>query len=163
MKNLICIFIILMSPLATSCKEDDVNEDMGNPDPSNSSELAEVISVSVSGEEGQYTFSVGIKSPDTGCDQYADWWEVITRDGELVYRRILAHSHVAEQPFVRSGGNVSISNDQEVFVRAHMNTSGYGVSVYSGSVSGGFTAVSIDENFAGQLEMEQPLPAGCAF
>jgi hypothetical protein len=44
--------------------------------------VADVISVDVSGNEGAYQFSVGIRSPDTGCDQYADWWEVITGDGE---------------------------------------------------------------------------------
>jgi hypothetical protein len=48
---------------------------------------ADVTAVRVSGAPGAYTFSVTLSSPDTGCDQYADWWEVITPDGELVYRR----------------------------------------------------------------------------
>ncbi|MGA9190363.1 MAG: hypothetical protein WBZ24_01400, partial [Anaerolineales bacterium] len=67
---------------------------------------ARVISVDVSGEEGAFTFAVEIASPDTGCDRYADWWEVVTPNGDLLYRRILLHSHVDEQPFARSGGPV---------------------------------------------------------
>jgi hypothetical protein len=34
---------------------------------------ADVISVEASGQPGAVRFSVGIRSPDTGCDQYADW------------------------------------------------------------------------------------------
>ena len=57
-----------------------------------------------------------VASPDTGCDQYANWWEVITEDGALIYRRILGHSHVNEQPFIRSGVGVVIDENQVVIV-----------------------------------------------
>jgi len=70
--------------------------------------LADVLSVEVTGSPNAYQFSVKIASPDTGCEQYADWWEVLSEDGQLLYRRILLHSHVNEQPFVRSGGPVNI-------------------------------------------------------
>jgi hypothetical protein len=125
--------------------------------------LADVISVKVSGEEGAYRFSVGISSPDTGCDQYADWWEVISQEGELIYRRILLHSHVEEQPFVRSGGPVSIAADSVVFVRAHMNTGGYGGAAFQGSVQSGFSETDPDPDFAAELAEEPPLPEDCAF
>ena len=59
-----------------------------------SDESASVTAVSVTGASGSYKFGVTIESPDAGCDQYADWWEVIRSDGSLVYRRILALSHV---------------------------------------------------------------------
>ncbi len=156
---------ILLLPFllyTSSCKEDDSTT--GNELPSgNNGILAEIVSVSVAGEENGYTFSVGIKSPDTGCNQYADWWEVISEEGSLLYRRILAHSHVNEQPFVRSGGPVNITKDQTVYIRAHMNTSGYGETIFRGNVTGGFTKNTLEKTFASQLETEEPLPSGCAF
>ncbi len=124
---------------------------------------AEVIDVVVSGEENAYIFSVTIKSPDTGCDQYADWWEVLSMNGELKFRRILAHSHVDEQPFARSGGPIEILGETEVYVRAHMNNTGYSNKVYKGSVANGFSAADLDVEFAQNLENTAPLPNGCAF
>ncbi|MEN0050140.1 MAG: hypothetical protein AAF806_23955 [Bacteroidota bacterium] len=125
--------------------------------------LAKVLSVAVSGEESAYRFNVEVESPDLGCDQYADWWEVITEEGALVYRRILAHSHVNEQPFKRSGSPVAISVDQVVFIRAHMNNSGYGKDIVKGSVAGGFERSLLVTDFAKELEVEEPLPKNCAF
>ncbi|MFS4469560.1 hypothetical protein [Maribacter sp. 2210JD10-5] len=124
---------------------------------------AQVTEVKVSGMENEYTFSVTISSPDTGCSQYADWWEVLDMDGNLIYRRILAHSHVEEQPFSRSGGAVRITTETEVYVRAHMNNSGYGTVVQKGSVSNGFETSDLDAEFAKELETAAPQPNGCAF
>ena len=124
---------------------------------------AEITSVTVSGAEGTYTFNVGIKSPDTGGEQYANWWEVITEDGRLVYRRILKHSHVSEQPFVRSGGGINIKANQVVIVRAHMNNSGYGTRVFKGSVIKGFVQDTVAEDFAKETANQDPFPVGCAF
>ena len=120
--------------------------------------VADVVSVSVSTSR---VFSVGIKSPDTGCDQYANWWEVITPQGVLLYRRILAHSHITEQPFVRSGGPVAIDETTEVYVRAHMHPTGYGGVAYKGSVGTGFTAFELDAEFASALATTEPLPVSC--
>jgi len=125
--------------------------------------VADVISVDVSGEEGSYTFSVGIRSTDEGCQQYADWWEVISEEGDLLYRRILLHSHVGEQPFVRSGGPVKIAADSVVWVRAHMNPGGYGGVVWKGSFAGGFSPAELDPGFAARLAETPPLPGDCAF
>ncbi len=126
-------------------------------------ESARVTAVTVSGEANNYSFAVEIASPDTGCDQYADWWEVFDEDGTLIYRRILAHSHVTEQPFTRSGGSVNIGPDDVVYVRAHMNNLGYGTEVYKGSVSGGFTTDTLSPDHAANLATQEPLPNGCAF
>lgn len=125
--------------------------------------LGEVVSVSVTGTSGHYNFSVGISSPDTGCDQYANWWEVITPDGKLIYRRILLHSHVNEQPFTRSGRVVQINADTEVIVRMHMNTTGYSSKVFKGSINAGFESITVDSEFAKHLEYKRPLPERCAF
>ena len=111
-----------------------------------------------------YSFAVTLQSPDTGCDQYADWWEVITPDGELIYRRILAHSHANEQPFTRSGGPVDVQATTRVIVRAHMNDAGYEGVAFGGSEEAGFAAdASVTAELAPQLAEEAPLPNGCAF
>ncbi|HBK72269.1 MAG TPA: hypothetical protein DDZ39_11555 [Flavobacteriaceae bacterium] len=126
-------------------------------------DFAKIVSVEVSGSENTYTFNVGIQSPDKGCSQYANWWEVLSENGDLIYRRILGHSHVNEQPFVRSGGVVAITKDQIVIVRAHMNNSGYGTQTFKGSVANGFTSFTFEKDFAKVLETQEPLPTGCAF
>jgi hypothetical protein len=125
--------------------------------------FADVLSVGVSGNENAYTFAVEIRSPDTGCQQYADWWEVVAEDGGLIYRRILTHSHVNEQPFTRSGSSVGIIADTIVIVRAHMYPTGYGGAAFRGSVTEGFEAIQPDPDFAPGLEIVDPLPDGCAF
>jgi len=125
--------------------------------------LADVTSTSVSGNSGQYQFSATIESPDTGCCQYANWWEVISTDGVLIYRRVLGHSHVNEQPFTRSGGPVNISATDEVYVRAWMNPTGYGGKVMKGSVANGFVCTVLSKSFAEELRQQSPLPGNCPF
>lgn len=120
--------------------------------------------VTTSGQESEYNFSVTLSSPDTGCSQYADWWEVISEDGStLIYRRILAHSHVNEQPFTRSGGTVQINSNTIVIIRGHMNNLGYGINVLKGSIAEGFVTTTLDEDFALNISKVSPLPTGCAF
>jgi len=124
---------------------------------------ADVLSVKVTGSPNAYQLSVEVSSLDTGCEQYADWWEVLSEDGRLLYRRVLLHSHVDEQPFTRSGGPVPIASNSIVYVRAHMNTNGYGGSALKGTVEGGFDIVALEPNFAAEVESQQPLPEGCDF
>jgi hypothetical protein len=128
-----------------------------------STPAADVIGVQVSGAPGAYQFNVTIRSPDTGCQQYADWWEVVSEDGRLLYRRVLLHSHVDEQPFTRSGGPVSIQAGTVVWVRAHMNTGGYGGVAFKGSAKAGFKQAVPDAEFAVGLAKQAPLPDGCDF
>jgi len=120
-------------------------------------------SVDISGVEGNYTFSVNLKSPDLGCDQYADWWEVISLDKKLVYRRILRHSHVSEQPFIRSGGPVNVVENEVVYIRGHINNLSYGAIVLKGDVANGFVKDTLAADFAKGLETAEPLPTNCAF
>ena len=136
---------------------------MDTPSPPPGTPFADVLSVTASGKPGAYTFSVEIRSPDLGCQQYADWWEVIDEKGHLLYRRILLHSHVDEQPFIRSGGPVPIREGSVVWVRAHMNTDGYGGAAFKGSVRHGFTQTVLSPDFAAKLEQSPPLPEDCAF
>lgn len=126
--------------------------------------LADVQNVSTSGEEGAYVFTVTVSSPDTGCDQHADWWEVLTTQGQLLYRNTLSHSHIIEQPFTRQGGPVPVWSWQTVIVRAHMSNVGYGGAAMRGSVLTGFElAPDITEDFAPEVETQDPQPEKCHF
>ena len=124
---------------------------------------ADVQKVSIKGTANAYIFAVRLKSVETGCAQYADWWEVLSEEGELLYRRILVHSHPDTQPFTRSGGKVAISETDIVYVRAHMNTLGYVGDVMKGSVSSGFKVVTELPTFSKKLEKQMPLPNGCLY
>ena len=128
------------------------------------SEAADVLAVEVSEADGRFTMRVTISSPDTGCDRYADWWEVLSEDGALLYRRVLLHSHVDEQPFTRSGGPVEVPADHPVIVRAHLNSGGYGGRALRGALGGGaFEAADLPAGFAAAVEQQEPLPEDCAF
>lgn len=124
---------------------------------------ADVTAVTIQGSSGAYTFKVTLKSTETGCDQYADWWEVVSEKGELLYRRILVHSHPDTQPFTRSGGKIDIKPSDIVYVRAHMNKEGYVGDVLKGSVNTGFQRVTNLPHFQKVLEKQEPLPTGCLF
>lgn len=122
-----------------------------------------IVAVEASPTSAGTSFAVTIQSSETGCDRYANWWEVITEEGTLLYRRILAHSHVDEQPFTRSGGPVEIAADEIVIVRSHMYPTGYHTLAMKGSFATGFEPVSLPTEFASDLAEEEPLPTGCAF
>ena len=124
---------------------------------------ASITRVETTGTSGNYIFAVTVDSPDTGCDRYADWWEVVTPEGELIYRRVLLHSHVDEQPFERTGGAVAIKPEQEVIVRVHMSPNGYSNQARKGTVASGFAAVTLADDFAQDLAVVEPLPQNCAF
>ena len=124
---------------------------------------ANVTDVQTSGKEGAYRFAVTLKSDETGCEQYADWWEILNEKGELLYRRILMHSHPDTQPFTRSGGVVAISSNTTVYVRGHMNKLGYVGAVMKGSIDKGFIAVTDLPTFSKSIERQTPLPKGCLY
>jgi hypothetical protein len=124
---------------------------------------ADVVSVTVAGDAQEYTLAVGILSYDLGCERYADWWEVVSPSGELLYRRILDHSHVDEQPFVRDGGPVTIDATDEVVIRAHLSPDGFVGDAFGGTVEGGFSLTVLEADFAADLEEVDPLPEGCLF
>ena len=166
MKTLLPLPYFFIACIFCCCSTDKAEDSLLNATDAareSANRSALVTEVKVSGEENTYSFSVTVSSPDTGCNQYADWWEVIDTDGNLIYRRILAHSHVEEQPFTRSGGPIAISKTTEVYIRAHMNNTGYGDAVLKGSVETGFTAAQLDETFAKALENSDPQPDKCAF
>ena len=75
-----------------------------------------------------------MQHPDTGWEDYADGWDVLTLDGTVLKRdaesqftRTLLHPHVEEQPVTRSQSGIVIPPDvTEVRVRAHDIVDGFG-------------------------------------
>jgi hypothetical protein len=136
----------------------DSNTKISDTEPSG----ANVIAVSLSGSPGSYFVSVTVDSPDIRCESFADWWEVVSDDGELLTRRVLLHKHVEEQPFTRSGGPLNVQPSDILIIHAHMRRTGYGGEVMRGTVAGGFASAAIPLGFAANLETVSPLPTSCA-
>lgn len=86
------------------------------------------------GQGGTWTFHVTVQHPDTGWEDYADGWDVLTPDGTVLkpdpsspFTRLLLHPHVDEQPFTRSQSGIVIPPDvTQMRVRAHDLVAGYG-------------------------------------
>jgi len=84
--------------------------------------------------DSTWTFSVTVQHPDTGWEDYADGWDIVLPDGEVIksdpeseFTRTLLHPHVDEQPFTRSQSGIKISTDvTRVRVRAHDLIDGFG-------------------------------------
>jgi hypothetical protein len=72
-------------------------------------------------------FDVTVRHDDDGWDHYANRWEVLSPDGEILATRVLAHPHDDEQPFTRSLTDVRLpAGLSGVLVRAHDSVHGYG-------------------------------------
>jgi hypothetical protein len=73
------------------------------------------------------SFSVTVKHNDTGWKHYVNAYEILTKDRELIAKRVLHHPHVNEQPFTRSISNVKIPKESKfVIIRAHDLVHKYG-------------------------------------
>lgn len=70
--------------------------------------------------------STTLRHADTGWEQYADAWRVVTSEGDVLGTRILYHPHEEEQPFTRSLSGVKIPNEINiVYVEARCKTHGW--------------------------------------
>ena len=96
---------------------------------------ADVLHVrAVQAGDGSWTFHVTVEHPDSGWEDYADGWDVLTPDGEVIrpdpdstFTRLLLHPHETEQPFTRSQSGIVIPEGvTQVRVRAHDLVDGYG-------------------------------------
>lgn len=64
---------------------------------------ADVIDVTVRFNGGDsFQVITTLKHADTGWDHYANGWEVLDEQGNVLGKRVLFHPHVNEQPFTRS-------------------------------------------------------------
>ena len=78
-------------------------------------------------QTGVWTFNVTVRHKDKGWKHYANNWEVLSPDGDILAERVLAHPHVNEQPFTRSLSGVKIPEGiTEVIIRARDSVHEYG-------------------------------------
>lgn len=105
------------------------------PPPLEGTGNADVLHVrAVEASGGTWTFHVTVEHPDSGWEDYADGWDVVTPDGEVLkpdpdsaFTRLLLHPHEGEQPFTRSQSRITIPpGTTQVRVRAHDLVDGYG-------------------------------------
>jgi len=81
---------------------------------------------------GSCTFSVTLEHDDEGWDHYANQWDVVTLDGNLLKSRVLYHPHENEQPFTRSlSGVVVPAGTRAVKIRARDSKHGYSAEEYT--------------------------------
>jgi hypothetical protein len=84
--------------------------------------------------DGSWTFHVTVRHPDTGWEDYADGWDVVTANGTVLkssdgdsFTRLLLHPHENEQPFTRSQSGIRVPEGvSKVTVRAHDIIEGFG-------------------------------------
>lgn len=96
----------------------------GNPD----LDFAQVEFVrAVQAADGTWRFDVTVRHNDQGWDHYADLWQVVDMQDNVLGERVLLHPHDTEQPFTRSQSGISIPADtMRVVVRAKCNVHGFG-------------------------------------
>ncbi len=125
--------------------------------PSPNSANADVLFV-VATETGAgiWRFDVTVAHPDTGWEDYADGWDALLPNGEVLKRsasdpftRLLLHPHETEQPFTRSQSGLTVPTDvTTVTIRAHDLVDGWGgqeIVVDLGAASGeGFEVHRLD-------------------
>jgi len=99
---------------------------------------ADVVDVRVQTQaDGSYRFDATVRHADEGWDHYADAFEIVGPDGEVLGTRVLAHPHVNEQPFTRSLGGVKIPPGiATVKVRARDKVHGLGGEIYQVTLPG---------------------------
>lgn len=75
---------------------------------------------------GSCTFAVTLEHADEGWHHYANQWDVVTTEGQLLKSRVLYHPHENEQPFTRSLSGVTIpAGVKQVRIRAKDSVHGY--------------------------------------
>ena len=98
---------------------------------------AHVLDVDVACQGEVCRFDATIRHADEGWEHYADRFEVLSPEGEVLGTRVLRHPHVEEQPFTRRLAGVRIpASITRVQVRAGDSVHGFGGQVVELSLPG---------------------------
>ncbi|GJL82922.1 MAG: hypothetical protein DHS20C01_25560 [marine bacterium B5-7] len=91
-----------------------------------------IVNASASCVERVCRFDVTLEHDDTGFEHYADQWQVLDPDGNVLATRTLFHPHVDEQPFTRSLSGVIIPDSlTRVLIAARDSVHGVAPTTYS--------------------------------
>lgn len=86
--------------------------------------------------DNRYRIDATVKHADTGWDHYANRWNVLTPDGEVLGIRELAHPHENEQPFTRSLTLEIPAGVETVILQANDSVHGLGGQTFELQVPG---------------------------
>ncbi|MGH1486600.1 MAG: hypothetical protein ACRBCI_10300 [Cellvibrionaceae bacterium] len=88
---------------------------------------ADVINVEARYNGGNsFQIITTVKHADTGWKHYADGWEILDEQGNVIGKRVLYHPHVNEQPFTRSHTLDIPKSVKQITVRALDSVHGQG-------------------------------------
>lgn len=88
---------------------------------------ADVLEAKISANgDGSFKIAVTVKHDDAGWDHYANRWDVLDLQGNVLGSRVLAHPHDNEQPFTRSLTLTLPEGIEIVIIRAHDSVHGLG-------------------------------------
>lgn len=77
--------------------------------------------------DGTYSVSTQLRHADEGWEHYADAWQVLDGEGNVLATRVLVHPHVDEQPFTRSKSGIVVPDDlKTVTIRGRDKVHGFG-------------------------------------
>jgi hypothetical protein len=86
----------------------------------------EIVNAKVTKQGMNWRIEVTLRHDDTGWDHFADGWEVLDAQGNVLGYRELMHPHVDEQPFTRSLSNLMLPDGtRELFIRTHCSVKGW--------------------------------------
>jgi len=88
---------------------------------------ADVVRATAQKSGSTWTISATVRHADEGWKHYANSFQVLTMDGNVLGTRVLVHPHVNEQPFTRSLSGVKIPETiKKIRIRAGDVVHGYG-------------------------------------
>jgi hypothetical protein len=127
------LILILSTALLAGCGLLPFETETGTTSQNPADADVEFVRAEQTGPE-TWRFSVTVRHPDTGWEDYADGWDIVLPGGEVIlpnaddpFTRLLLHPHENEQPFTRSQSGIVIPADvTTVTVRAHDIVDGFG-------------------------------------
>ncbi len=76
--------------------------------------------------DNSWLVKVTLSHQDSGWDHYADGWQVVDSNGNVLGDRVLHHPHVNEQSFTRNLAGVNVPDGMNIiYIKAHDKVHGW--------------------------------------